>query len=182
MTVQASFPVQGGKPAFFCTLPQTLHSVRPADGRMSETVRPPRRKPERRAVKTVRITCRSLSPDWRYRTFRLSGRFFPAMHIVFVPSFSCCPAGRTCVKIGERGAVFLLSPWRLAPDIIYLWLLTRMLNKRVAMRKGDNTEHLILKAAEEECKKARQKKNSGRDPEKPGEQQESESHQKQHKE
>lgn len=38
------------------------------------------------------------------------------------------------------------------------------------------------KAAEEECKKARQKKNSGRDPEKPGEQQESESHQKQHKE
>lgn len=38
------------------------------------------------------------------------------------------------------------------------------------------------KAAEEECKKARQKKNSGKNPEKPGEQKENESHQKQHKE
>ncbi|MFQ7290590.1 MAG: hypothetical protein ACLRPV_17750 [Lacrimispora saccharolytica] len=38
------------------------------------------------------------------------------------------------------------------------------------------------KAEEEECKKARQKKNPGRDPEKQGEQKENESHQKQHKE
>lgn len=41
------------------------------------------------------------------------------------------------------------------------------------------------KAAEEECKKSRQKKNPGRDPEKQGEQgeqKENESHQKQHKE
>ena len=38
------------------------------------------------------------------------------------------------------------------------------------------------KTAEEECKKARQKKNPGRDPEKTGKQQESESHQNQHKE
>ena len=38
------------------------------------------------------------------------------------------------------------------------------------------------KAAEEECKKARQKNNPGKDPEKPGKQQESESHQNQHKE
>ena len=38
------------------------------------------------------------------------------------------------------------------------------------------------KAVEEECKKARQKKNPGRDPEKQGEQKENESHQKQHKE
>lgn len=38
------------------------------------------------------------------------------------------------------------------------------------------------KAAEEECKKARQKKNPGRDPEKQGEQKENESQQNQHKE
>lgn len=38
------------------------------------------------------------------------------------------------------------------------------------------------KAAEEECKKARQKNNPGKDPEKQGEQKENESHQKQHKE